>query len=839
MSSIVKHILRNTMEKKLRTVIVVLTILLATAVIFIGLSLNTIINDTYKTMIQGAYGNSNIVITKDVKEENPFYTSSDVDTKSIAVEQQNDIIEATGESRLDGENVNVALTGVDYDQALQMELIAPIKMENNFILDENSAIISQKAATEYGLSLGDSINVTVHDQVYQIHVSAISETNGMYYAELDRLLLVVAPDQVNQMYGAEDQFSRTLLTVKNVNLDQTVDQLMTANEDFSIQRSATVMSDDRDEETFQMTMVTAIIIIVLISAYVILSLSKMIVSERMPVAGTFRSIGMSKRTMNRVLGMEFLVYGIIGAILGLVTAFLILPSIADVFNKYKEFGLETEVSYSLVNAVIAFAFGMFFPVCVGMIHVVSMNKHPLKEIILNTTQAKQQKSGLSAIIGTILLVGAFVFYGINPMDQLLYSTLSVLCLLLSFILLVPTLLNLVAKGLSKLFSGSANGEMVLGIKNIGNNKMTANNSSMMIMVLILLMMVGTTTKGLDDYLSNAIKKDYDIGIHNLTEDPSFYMDVKQVDGVSDVRADYISAADYDIKGGTGQFGILGVEDFDDFDTHTSGITFEGDAKEQMTKYPDRILIDAYQAKRYRLDIGDTIQLQPFDAEGKSLNGKGDDLDIVIAGFIDSYGNGPARTTALVNLDYFNDQFGATHNQIGVQVLPGYDVEQVKKEISESFTDSNVMITTFDEKLAGQKATIDTLFQGITLIILMGMVIGLLGITNNLIVSFLQRKKEYAVLYSVCMSRVQLVKMQLYEMLITFIAVVVIGFIGGLLMNIVLEKLLYAIALRVELSFNFGLYGILCGVILVILTLSSFATVRKMIKMNMLKELRYE
>lgn len=64
MTSIVKHILRNIMEKKLRTVIVLLTILLATAITFIGLSLNNIINNTYLTMLKGAYGNSNIIVKR-------------------------------------------------------------------------------------------------------------------------------------------------------------------------------------------------------------------------------------------------------------------------------------------------------------------------------------------------------------------------------------------------------------------------------------------------------------------------------------------------------------------------------------------------------------------------------------------------------------------------------------------------------------------------------------------------------------------------------------------------------------------------------------------------------
>lgn len=837
MTSIIKHILRNIMEKKLRTLIVILTIVLATAIIFIGLSLNKTINDTYLTMVKGANGNSDIVITKDSNEADPFYASSDINTKNIAVQQQNDRIEATGKSHLDGENVKVALTGMDYDQALQMGFIAPIKQAEDFVLEKDHVIISQKAATDYGLDIGDAIKVAVNDELYHLHVSAISESNGIYYSEMDRLLFVAAPDQVNQMYGTKNQFSSTWLTVESDKLDQTIDQLASDNKHFSIQKSDSMNSTRSDEDTFAIAMAAAITIIVLISAYVILSLSKIIVSERMPIVGTFRSIGTSKRMMNGLLGMEFLVYGLIGAVLGIVIAFALLPSIADMFNEYKEFGLETVVSYSTVYAVIAVAFGMFFPVCVGMIHIVSMNRKPLKEIILNTTQTKQKKSKISMTIGAVLLIAAFILHYINTMDQLLYAALSVLCLIISLILLIPVILNLMAKSFHGIFRSTTNGEMMLGIKNIGNNKIVANNCSMIVIVIILLMMVGMTSKGLDDYISDAIKKDYDISINNLDEDPSYYKTAKQVDGVSDYRADYIDIANFHPKGDMEQFSVLGVEDFIAFDNQTAGITFMDDAKSEIENYPDGILIDAYQAKRYAVNIGDTIQLQKFDAKDRET--EKEELNAVVAGFIDSYGNGPGRTTAILNLDYFKEHFDGAYNQIGLKVRSGYDVEQVKKEVSELFMDSDATVTTFDDKLAGQKATIDTLISGITIIIFMGMVIGILGITNNLIVSFLQRKQEYAVLYSVCMSKWQLVKMQLYELMTTFIAVVTIGFIGGLLMNIVLKRLLYAIDLRVELGFNFGLYGVLCGAIFIILVLSSLATVGKVMKMNMLKELRYE
>ena len=147
--------------------------------------------------------------------------------------------------------------------------------------------------------------------------------------------------------------------------------------------------------------------------------------------------------------------------------------------------------------------------------------------------------------------------------------------------------------------------------------------------------------------------------------------------------------------------------------------------------------------------------------------------------------------------------------------------------------------TFEEMLASQKGTIDTLITGITIIILLGMVIGLLGITNNLIVSFIQRKQEYAILYSVCMSRAQLIKMLFVEMIMTCIAVVVIGLVGAISMYVAMIKLLYGIGLRIQFSFDFQLFGVLCGVVFMVLVLSSLSTIRRVKKMNMLEELRYE
>jgi putative ABC transport system permease protein len=78
-----------------------------------------------------------------------------------------------------------------------------------------------------------------------------------------------------------------------------------------------------------------------------------------------------------------------------------------------------------------------------------------------------------------------------------------------------------------------------------------------------------------------------------------------------------------------------------------------------------------------------------------------------------------------------------------------------------------------------------------------------------------------------------------EMLITLFAVIVIGFFGGLAINILLTSLLHAIGMVTEFNFTFGLFGVLCLVVAILLSVSTLSLVRKVFKLNIMKELRYE
>lgn len=838
MKIILKHILKNMYEKKLRTLIILLTILLSTMVLFVGLSLNEILNQTYATMAKGVYGDADIVITKQADQDNPFYQAEDIKLKDLKLTNRLDMLQVRGLSEIDGNQVRISLIGLDVDAGTDLKVIEPIEQSNDLTLHNQEAIISARIAEKYDLSIGDQLHVNINDHPYTFKVGAISKSTGLYYGEMDDILLVVNHQQVSDLFSGENLVTQTLLQADQAAVDEIFTILTEENSHFSIQKVSDVNAMSRDEETFQTAMIIAVVIIVLISAYVILSLAKVIVSERTPTIGTLRSVGASKRMINRILRLEFLVYGIFGSILGIALSVLFLPFAADQFNEYKDYGLETVVDYNFVYLLVAFIFGSVFPVVIGMFHIHRANKKPLKDLILNTTLTRHEHSKAAFVIGGLMFIAALILHVLNTRDDLILASGAVLSLFISIVLLMPWILNGLSRCVSLLINRLPQGEVKLGVKNIANNKYVINNTSMIVIVFLLLLMIGVTSTGLDQYISRSLKQDFDVFVGDYNLDFSHFEDIGTIKGVEEVYFQHIGATKYDIRGDRDIFIVYGIEDIEAFDRFYSGATFFDHAKENFISNKSGMIIDDYQAERYQLEVGDKILLEPLD---ETFNPVEEDLmlELEVVGTMDSTSLSTNRDIVIVPLDFFQAHFVEAFNQIEIKVSDGVSANDVKERIQREYPSTDLQVLTFEELISSQAESVDTLIHGVLFIILLGLVIGLLGVTNNLLVSFGERKQEYAILYSVCMSRRQLISMHFFEMLMTFTSVVVIGFVGGFIMNMVFERLLYAVGLKIAFQFNYQLFFILVGAVFILLLFSTLSLVRKVRQLNVLQELRYE
>src|SRR5699024_11620097 len=88
MKVILKHIIKNMIEKKLRTFIMITTVLLATMIMVIGLSLNQVLQDTYAKMTQGTFGTGNILIENEHPEDAPLDLDEEILTADASIQNR-------------------------------------------------------------------------------------------------------------------------------------------------------------------------------------------------------------------------------------------------------------------------------------------------------------------------------------------------------------------------------------------------------------------------------------------------------------------------------------------------------------------------------------------------------------------------------------------------------------------------------------------------------------------------------------------------------------------------------------------------------------------------------
>lgn len=126
-------------------------------------------------------------------------------------------------------------------------------------------------------------------------------------------------------------------------------------------------------------------------------------------------------------------------------------------------------------------------------------------------------------------------------------------------------------------------------------------------------------------------------------------------------------------------------------------------------------------------------------------------------------------------------------------------------------------------------------------IIIGLAVALsfIGIVNNQIISFIQRRKELAVLNSTCMSKKQLKKMLIAETILSNWVACLVAIGVGFIATVIIEAFMQGLVLYVDIIFDWSLAFKFVGIIFVVLLLTLVIPAKKLKKMNIIDEIKYE
>ena len=818
MRIILKHILKNIWEKKGRSLLIILSLIIATTVFVLNLTLPDEIILKIQETLRSMFGKADVSIST----VEPF-SINDLD---IGEEE----IDYIGLLRLEipiKNDKQAIIYGANIENTKKMNMLG----EDVPHLNNNEVVINQKQADEYGYKEGDTITFSIEDKEYALKIVKIVGQKGL--TSNTRVPIFIANiETIHTIRNIDDEtFDELYIDVKNNdNVKSFTEYINNNNENYLVEKLADIEAIKEEISFISYIMILIFAMATIMIFVVVSSLNKVIIAERMPVIGTFRSIGATKGKMNFILILENVVYGIIGGIIGSFVGYAINSKAATLFITADGVDLTNKTSQMTAGIMlIGVIFAVVLEFIISIKAIIKANKKPIKDIIFDVQSTRYVIKKMNVVLGILMFIVALVINYFNKDTQMILTILSIVLSMVGVASLVPMMMRIISKILST-FSrkiGWATG--VIASKNIGYNKMIISSSRLIVVAISLMIAILTVSSSFTN-LFNSFRytvADFDIFIEYLTKPVEEYHKLQEIDGVENIEYMYCYGDNHTTYNDGKKFNaipiILGLNE-------SKIYIKELDYQIKDLKY-NEVLIDEKIADKNHIKVDDTLKIK-FETLNK-------ELELKIVGFINSAYFTTSRNVILMNLQNFLDNITDVPMQIHIDVKDGIDLEKFKIDIEDNIKEVGVKIQTVEEYISEQEEQTNSIMSLFYIIIGLAVVLSFIGIINNQIISFMQRRKELAVLNSTCMSKWQLKKMLITETILANMVSCLIAIGVGFMITGMIESFMQGLSLYVDMIFDWSVILKFVGIVFIVLLFTLRIPSKRLKKMNIIDEIKYE
>ncbi len=833
MQILLKYTMKSMLEKKSRTFLIILAISLAGALFLASSQLSDSIAKMYENNMRQEIGSVDLIVKSDQHSPSPFLNANLV--KNLKEEKVIPYIGSTGTYKMDYstyENININGYDLeDYRAINKLELVDSSQLEP---FTGPKIIISEKTANKYRVKEGESLTLKINGINRKLMIVGIAKRQGIFAGEGSGATSIMPLKTLSEYIGGSGKPTALYIDLQNENrADEVIEMLKQVYPRYSVE--TVIDQDDFKERIAWMTdpFMIMTLMVIFMSAFIIYSSFKVIMLEKLPIMGTFRSIGASKRKMNQVLLIETGFYGVIGGVIAVVLGIgilYILTLVLSASSMYEATG-KVELSITVVSCLITFVLANVIAFTSTLIPILSTNRIALKDIILNIRAHKTQKRLKSFIWGCAFIVGGLILGRMESQTLgTIYAVVAVFMIIIGMIKVLPLFVLYSAEILGVLFEKVFGNLGNLASKNIKKNKSALNSMTLITIGISILLMITTLTQNVSDQLLNFFDGNFqcEIWIQGPELDAQKVRMINRTEGVKETLS---FMEDFSIRVKAFENRKIAIEayentDFLDFKNYSIlGDEIELINKLQKGRY---MLVSGDLRKKYNLQVGDKVSLS-FEKGDKAYE---------IIGFMDTiWENG---TLCLLPFKYYKrDAEKNNFDCVQVNLEKGYEEQEVVENLKNVFKEKQTDIYTTQELKTWNEESNSSLMNMISAFAILAMVIGVIGVVNNLLISFIERQQSIAVLRSIGMSKRQVIEMIFIEALGAGLIGASAGILGGILVMLNMDAVLGALNLPIKMEIIPQLFTtyVLGGALITLL--GSVLPARKSSKLQIIEAIKYE
>jgi len=537
---ILKYILTNVKEHKMRTFVMLLSILLSTTLLFVSLSVGASYESAQKKMARGMAGSAAVSVTpKD-------------DATGLYVEDIPDLPEVGGKVGIltgsaiyheEGYYEFIDLIGADIEPLSQINKPRLVSGEEITDFSGNQVILPDRFTSKFGIQKGDSITFQIKGVPAVFEVAEIAAYDTVFLRQTRGTTALLPLNTLGELLGQATGYSEILIKpaegVTAAELKRALQNYM-ASEKYKISEVVNEAQIAADARQKSMPFFLISFFTLTMSVFIIYSSYKVITLERLPVIGTFRSIGATEKTVMGILLWESLFYGLLGGLAGIPAGMLVLKLVLQGIGETLPKGIEIPIIVSPWSIILSFTVAMVVSLLSAWIPVRRASRLPIKDVVLGAVEEKHISNKLVILIGIVLLISSIILPRIVP-ESMLYPAggFSLLGLIAATILIIPVVTNLFSSGLERLYGIIFKGEGKLAARNMRDNKNITQNITLLFISLSAIIVISVVGNFVTTYITDVFHgADLD-GLANGEMDQGFVEKVEEMEGIEKVLPIYV------------------------------------------------------------------------------------------------------------------------------------------------------------------------------------------------------------------------------------------------------------------------------------------------------------
>lgn len=748
MKIILKYIFTNVKERKTRTAVMLLSILLSTTLLFVSFSIGASYENAQRKMARGMAGSATLSVSA-ADGGIDFSVLPKLSSISASV----GMLESSALYHENGYYETIDLIAADLTQLNQ---INPPRLANGGEITDftgNQVILPDRFTSKYGIKAGDTITLQIGGQPITLEVAEIAAYDTVFLRHTRGATALLPLSTLSELLGKTDGYTEILIEpAGGTTTAELKNELAAALPDGEYKVSEVVNEAQITADARQKSMPFFLISFfsLTMSVFIIYSSYKVITLDRLPVIGTFRSIGATQKAMTHILLLESALYGVMGGLIGIPVGTVVLKLILQGMGQSLSQGIEIPIVISPFSIIFSFAIAVVVSLLSAWLPVRRASRLPIKNVVLGNVEEKHIPRRFIVGAGVVLFVISVILPKLASGNMLyLAGGFSLLGLIAATILIVPLLTNLISVGLEYFYGAVLGNEGRLAARNMRDNKNTSQNITLLFISISAVIAITVIGNFVTTYVSDVFNGAELQGFADGYMEPDFVERVKDMDGIEKVLPVFVYENRMQADGMT----FSRLEATDNLEWYSSMLalhyTEKGMEEKAVLAFDGEraILLSESCMERTGFDIGDTL----------SLNCGTGQNDYLVVG---SFKSRATDVEALISSTYAVSDFDVSAYDF--LAYTAADPDAIMVQIRDLFGETSNWSRTVEEFNTDALSTVGAFLRPMHSMTYFILLLAAVGIINNLLINYIQKRRSIAMYKSVGLSNRQNMKMTLIE-----------------------------------------------------------------------------